>query len=78
MMSSIVLVSDLTEEDVESQKRIMSRLLNVDSSFSQLALLNHQGNEVSRISRLASSLDGQLTEENTKELFSNIDTKDFI
>lgn len=77
MMSSIVLVSDLTEEDVESQKRIMSRLLNVDSSFRQLALLNHQGNEVSRISRLASSLDGQLTEENTKELFSNIDTKDF-
>ncbi|HHX18688.1 MAG TPA: methyl-accepting chemotaxis protein [Clostridium sp.] len=77
MMSSVVLVSDLTEEDIESQKQIMSRLLNVDNSFRQLALLNNQGDEVSRISRLASSLEGQLTEQNTKELFSNMDTKDF-
>lgn len=77
MMSSMVLVSDLTEVETEEQKRIMSRLLNVDSSFRQLALINSSGEELSRISRLASSLDGQLTEENIKDLFSNMGYKDF-
>lgn len=77
IISSIVLVSDLTEEETENQKQIMSRLLNVDGSFRQLALLNNKGNELSRISRLASSLDGQLTEQNVKDLFFNIGDKDF-
>ena len=46
MMSSMVLVSDLTEVETEEQKRIMSRLLNVDSSFRQLALINSSGEEL--------------------------------
>ncbi|MDQ2085583.1 methyl-accepting chemotaxis protein [Herbivorax sp. ANBcel31] len=77
MMSAITLVSDLTEEDEESQRQVMSRLLNVESSFRQLALLDNQGNELSRVSRLSSTAEGQLTEENKKDLFSGLSNRDF-
>lgn len=77
MMSTVILVSDLTEVSEETQIQTMSRLFTVDSSFRQLALLNSQGNELSKVSRLPSTSNGQITEQNKRELFSSIETKEF-
>ncbi|TYQ17795.1 UNVERIFIED_CONTAM: methyl-accepting chemotaxis sensory transducer with Cache sensor [Acetivibrio alkalicellulosi] len=72
MLKAVTVISDLTENDEEHQRTIMNRLLNIDNSFRQIALLNNNGTEVSRVSRLSSLALGQLTQENKAEVFSNL------
>jgi len=60
-------INDLFSLNSQEQKLVLGRLLGLESSFRQIALMDLNNKELSRVSRLSARSLGQLTGENEKE-----------
>lgn len=63
-------LSELTAINKEEQKLILSKLLGVEPAFRQVALLNAQGQELEKVSRLSTLESRQLIKRAGSDLFS--------
>ncbi len=73
-LTSVGNVNNNLIDNSEMQKNIMGKLLGLNSAFRQVALTDAQNVELSRVSRLSNSAEGQLTDANKEEAFHQMDS----
>ncbi|MDP3732553.1 MAG: PAS domain S-box protein [Candidatus Omnitrophota bacterium] len=64
-------IGNLAVAPPEKQKLVLEKLLGIESAFRQIALLNAQGEELLRVSRLSNLASGQLRAQEKGELLSH-------
>jgi methyl-accepting chemotaxis protein len=72
ILESAVEIGHVMTTDKEEQKLVLNKLLGIEPSFRQLVLLDAQGKELLRASRLSGIISKQLTEINQTELVSEV------
>lgn len=75
-LEKAIALTGLDTASPEEQKLTLERLLGKESSFRQLVLLDTQGQELQRASRLSKALPEQVMEYNENELFSKVSQKE--
>jgi methyl-accepting chemotaxis protein len=76
ILEKAVALGSLATVSQEEQKMALERLLGIEPDFRQLVLLNEQGQELVRISRLSKLLSEQVMRYDKSELFSKISQKE--
>ncbi|MFH0978172.1 MAG: cache domain-containing protein [Candidatus Woesearchaeota archaeon] len=65
-------LGNLANAKKEDQKQVLNKLLGIESAFRQLTLLDAQGHESLKVSRLSSFMSGNLTERAGSHMFSQV------
>lgn len=76
LLASLNKINTLSVSDFENQKYLLGKILSNDTAIRQIAFVDHQNNELTRVSRLSKTTLGQLTDENKKEQLSLINSKE--
>lgn len=71
-LQSGVKIGDISVASQEDQKIILEKLIGIEPAFRQLLLLDSQGNELVKVSRLSSFVISQLTEEIKSSMFLEV------